>query len=202
MTGKYVFISYKVEEYDAAKAVKDHLEENLIPCWMAPMSIKGGMSYAQEIPPAIKNCGVFLLILSEKAQESKWVPREVDQAINNEKLVMPYMLENCPLRDDFSFYLTNVQRYEAFRDPEETLDRMTRDIQSALGITPPPKAISVEEPKKETPKKAKPVKKTVKKEKTARAKKKALPWLLAGGALLAILLLHRRIYGPVKMAVL
>ena len=60
MDGKYVFISYKVEEYDAAKAVKDHLEENAIPCWMAPMSIKGGMSYAQEIPPAIKNCGVFL----------------------------------------------------------------------------------------------------------------------------------------------
>ena len=189
MSGKYVFISYKVEEYNAAKAVKDHLEANAIPCWMAPMSIKGGMSYAQEIPPAIENCSVFLLMLSEKAQESKWVPREVDQAINHEKLIMPYMMENCPLRSDFSFYLTNVQRYEAFRDPEETLDRMTRDIQNALGITPPPKTVPAEEPKKEKPKKAKPVKKTVKKEKPPKTKKKALPWLLAGGFLLAILLL-------------
>jgi len=185
---KYVFISYKVEEYDAAKAVKDHLEANGIPCWMAPMSIRGGMSYAQEIPPAIRDSSVFLLMLSEKAQASKWVPREVDQAINCGKLIMPYMMEDCPLRSDFSFYLTNVQRYEAFRDPEETLDRMTRDIQNALGILPPPKEEPAEEPAAEKPKET-PKPKPVKKEKKpADKKKKLLPWLLAGGLLAAVLL--------------
>ena len=184
MDGKYVFISYKVEEYDQAKAVKEHLEENGIPCWMAPMSIRGGLSYAQEIPPAIQRSSVFLLILSEKAQASKWVPREVDQAINCGKTIMPYMLENCPLRNDFSFYLTNVQRYEAFRDPEETLQRMTRDIQNLLGITPPAR----EEPRQEQPKKAAPAPKPPRKEKKPAAgkKKKKLSWLL--GSVLAVLL--------------
>ena len=185
MDGKYVFISYKAEEYDKVKPIKDHLEANGIPCWMAPMSIRGGMSYAQEIPPAIQNSGVFLLMLSEKAQASKWVPREVDQAINCSKLVMPYMMEDFPLRSDFSFYLTNVQRYEAFRDPEETLARMTRDIQNALGIVLPVKeeivteAVVVEIPK--TPSKPK------KEKKPKSTNKKPLRWILCG-LLLAVLL--------------
>ena len=192
MDGKYVFISYKVEEYRQAKAVKDHLEANGIPCWMAPMSIRGGLSYAQEIPPAIRGCSVFLLMLSEKAQESKWVPREVDQAINCEKVIMPYMTENCPLRSDFSFYLTNVQRYEAFRDPEETLARMTRDIQKELGITPPPpKEVEVaqEPPVAETPKAPKKPKPPKKEKPCNCRKKKLLPLLLCGGLLLAALLI-------------
>lgn len=194
MKGKYVFISYKVEEYTQAKAVKDHLEKNGVPCWMAPMSIRGGLSYAQEIPPAIRDSSVFLLILSARAQESKWVPRELDQAINCGKLIMPFMLENCPLRNDFSFYLTNVQRYEAFRDPDETLSRMTRDIQNALGIIPPPKeAPPKEEPPREAPRKEpqrEPVRKAPPKpprkesKPVAAKKKKLLPWLLVGGAVL------------------
>lgn len=196
MDGKYVFISYKAEEYDQAKAVKDHLEANAIPCWMAPMSIAGGMSYASEIPPAIEGCSVFLLMLSEKAQQSKWVPREVDQAINCEKVIMPYMMEKCKLRSDFGFYLTNVQRYEAFLDPEETLARMTRDIQRELGITPPIKAQPAEEEPKtveapavkavEAPAKTK----QTKKEKPCNCKKKKwLPLILCGGLLLVALLI-------------
>ena len=66
---------------------------------MAPACIPGGSSYAVEIPQAIRECKVFVLILSEKSQLSKWVPRELDQAINAGKTVMPFMLENCSLKD-------------------------------------------------------------------------------------------------------
>jgi hypothetical protein len=188
--GKYVFISYKVEEFDQAMAVKNHLEANYIPCWMAPMSIRGGQSYAQEIPPAIHNCSAFVLILSRKAQESKWVPRELDQAINSEKVVLPYVVENCPLRSDFSFYLTNVQRYDAFREPEAALDRMTTDIQRLLDITPPPPPEESEpevpaEPPKPKVVKPKPPKKEVK---PTGKKKLPLP-LIIGGAVLVVALL-------------
>ena len=119
---KDVFISYKAEEFDDANWVKSVLEKNGVSCWMAPMCIKGGLSYATEIPRAIRNCKVFVLILSEKAQLSKWVPRELDQAINENKIIMPFMLENCSLKDDFNFYLDlnlkvdkNIEGYENFK---------------------------------------------------------------------------------------
>lgn len=147
MEKKQVFISYKSEEFDEALWVKNTLEQQGITCWMAPMSITGGASYAAEIPAAINNCRVFVLILSEKVQKSKWVPRELDQAINANKVIMPFMLEDCQLKDEFKFYLSNIQRYFAYQDKLATMDIMSREIRSILGIPDPP----VEKPAEPVP---------------------------------------------------
>lgn len=131
---KDVFISYKAEEFEDANWVKTVLEQNGISCWMAPMSIKGGSSYASEIPQAIRECKIFVLILSEKAQKSKWVPKEIDQAINENKIVLPFMLENCSLKDDFNFYLTNVQRYAAYENKSKAIEKMLIEIKAVLNV--------------------------------------------------------------------
>lgn len=151
MGEKQVFISYKSEEFDEANWVKTVLETNGISCWMAPMCITGGSSYAVEIPQAIRNCKVFVLILSEKSQTSKWVPREVDQAINENKIIMPFMLENCKLKDDFNFYLTNVQRYAAYESKVVAIEKMLREIKAILGIKEAPQQ---EAPQQAAPKQA------------------------------------------------
>lgn len=155
MEKKQVFISYKSEEFDEANWVKTVLETNGISCWMAPMCITGGSSYAVEIPQAIRNCTVFVLILSEKSQMSKWVPREVDQAINENKIIMPFMLENCKLKDDFNFYLTNVQRYAAYESKVTAVEKMLREIKAILGIADPAK--QEEPPKTEQQKQTTPI---------------------------------------------
>ena len=147
MEKKQVFISYKSEEFDEALWVKTALEQQGISCWMAPMCITGGASYAAEIPAAINNCSVFVLVLSEKVQQSKWVPRELDQAINAGKIIMPFMLEDCELKDEFKFYLSNIQRYFAYQDKPGTMAIMSREIRSVLGIPEP----VVEEPPVEQP---------------------------------------------------
>ena len=134
MENKDVFISYKSEEFDDALWVKNRLEECGISCWMAPMCITGGASYATEIPIAIQNCKVFVLILSNVVQKSKWVPRELDQAINADKIIMPFMIKECTLNDEFSFYLSNVQHYVAYVDRAETLKKMIAEIKNYLGI--------------------------------------------------------------------
>ncbi len=128
-----VFISYKTEEFDEANWVKTTLETNGISCWMAPLSIPGGSSYAVEIPQAIRAAKVFVLILSEKSQLSKWVPRELDQAINSEKMILPFVLEDCPLKDDFNFYLSNVQRYAAYENKAQAIEKMITRIKAVIG---------------------------------------------------------------------
>ena len=64
---KEVFISYSTKDQIQAETVRDILEKNAIPCWMAPRDIPGGSNYTKEIPIAIRNCKVFVLILSEIA---------------------------------------------------------------------------------------------------------------------------------------
>ena len=133
MANKDVFISYKAEEIEEASWVKSVLESNGISCWMAPSCIPGGSSYAVEIPQAIRQAKVFVLILSSKAQSSQWVSREVDLAINEGKIVLPFMLENCALKDDFNFYLTNVQHYAAYENKLAAAEKMINEIKALVG---------------------------------------------------------------------
>lgn len=146
MTKRDIFISYKTEDFETASWVRSVLETNGVSCWMAPADIPGGSSYAVEIPLAIQGCVVFVVILSERAQESKWIPKELDQAINLGKVVMPFMLENVPLKDDFNFYLSNVQRYAAYESKTQAIEKMLREIRAVLNVKkeeaeiPPPPA--------------------------------------------------------------
>ena len=132
MQEKDVFISYNSKEAEEANWVKSVLENNGISCWMAPACIPGGSNYASEIPKAIKNSKIFVLILSAKAQDSMWVTKEVDRAINEGKIILPFMLENCALRDDFNFYLTNVQRYAAYENKVAAARKMVNEIKALI----------------------------------------------------------------------
>ena len=178
-----VFISYKSDEFDEANWVKTTLETNGISCWMAPMSITGGSSYAVEIPQAIRTAKVFVLILSEKCQLSKWVPRELDQAINENKTILPFMLENCPLKDDFNFYLSNVQRYAAYENKVAAAEKMIREIRAIIGSKEPSK--DTEKKEAPAPEKAKPAPQK-KEEKAEKQKKKIKPLFIIIPALLLI----------------
>ena len=178
-----VFISYKSDEFDEPNWVKTTLETNGISCWMAPMSITGGSSYAVEIPQAIRTAKVFVLILSEKCQLSKWVPRELDQAINENKTILPFMLENCPLKDDFNFYLSNVQRYAAYENKVAAAEKMIREIRAIIGSKEPSK--DTEKKEAPAPEKAKPAPQK-KEEKTEKQKKKIKPLFIIIPALLLI----------------
>ncbi len=139
-----VFISYSTKDMTQAEMVRDVLEKNGIPCWMAPRDIPGGSNYAREIPVAIKGCQVFVLILSENAQSSNWVIKELDSAVNCGKVILPFMLEDCPLSDEFNFLLTGAQRYAAYQKKAEVLNTLVSRIKAITGPAP-------EEPKAEVP---------------------------------------------------
>ncbi len=127
-----VFISYKSEEYSDALWVKNVLEENRISCWLAPGSIPLGSSYAEQISYAIKGCKVFVLILSQNSQNSIWVKKEIDMALNNGKTVVPFAIENCKLESAFDFYLCDVQRCNAYLDKARAMREMIDRINAVI----------------------------------------------------------------------
>ena len=129
-----------------ATLVKNVLTDNGIPCWMAPDSIPIGSSYASEIKVAIENCTVFVLVLSEKAQSSAYVEKELDSAITGHKIVYPFMIENCKLNDAFDFYLSNVQRHNAFESKSAAMEKMVREIKALFGATEPGTPIVADAP--------------------------------------------------------
>ena len=128
-----VFISYSSKEYDKANALRQVLETNGITCWMAPQSIPSGSDYSREIPKAIKECDIFLLVLSKASQVSRWVPKELDNAINEGKIIIPFHVDDSILSDAFNFMLPNVQRIEAFNRLSEAYRQLVIYIKSLKG---------------------------------------------------------------------
>ena len=130
-----IFISYSSCDYDIAQTIRKVIENNYIECWMAPESIPMGSDYACEIPDAIEKCSVFLLVLSCSAQESNWVPKELDLAITYSKPIIPFQIDNEILTKPFNFRLTNIQRIEAFHNLEHAYEQLLDRIGIQIGLT-------------------------------------------------------------------
>jgi len=138
-----VFISYSTKDQNQAETVRSVLENNGISCWMAPRDIPTGSNYTKEIPIAIRDCQVFVLILSQNSQNSHWVLKELDSAVNHAKVILPFMLENCQLNEEFNFLLTGAQRYEAYKKKSDSLEALITRIRA---ITNPQTESSVQNP--------------------------------------------------------
>lgn len=129
---RQVFISYSTKDQLQAEAVRNVIEQNGISCWMAPRDIPGGSNYTKEIPHAIRDCQAFVLMLSQNAQTSPWVLKELDRAVNEGKTILPFQLEDITLNDEFNFLLTGAQRYDAYQKKSEALQLLIARIQAII----------------------------------------------------------------------
>ncbi|MBS3751564.1 MAG: TIR domain-containing protein [Anaerolineales bacterium] len=108
-----VFVSYSTKNKDAAQAVVSGLEEQGLRCWIAPRDILPGTPYGESIINAIQGCRIFLLILSEDANGSRQVLREVDHASSLDKDILPFLIETMQPSGSMAYYLGPEQWLEA-----------------------------------------------------------------------------------------
>ncbi|MGN0437037.1 MAG: TIR domain-containing protein [Lachnospiraceae bacterium] len=132
MKQKTVFVSYSSKDKILVNKIIDMIEDMGISCWKAPECIPAGSSYAREIPKAIANCRVFLLMLSSTSQDSIWVEKEIDNAITHRKTIIPLALDDEPLNDAFLFYLNNVQMVSYYHNPERAIESLKNQLNALL----------------------------------------------------------------------
>lgn len=128
-----VFISYSSKQLEEAKAIRQVLADAGISCWMAPDSIPGGSQYWQEIPIALANTKVLVLLLTPDAENSKWVPKEVNTAIENRSVVIPFQPFDYQNGAAFKFILSDIQIIRGwYYDEASRLDRLVLEVLKAL----------------------------------------------------------------------
>lgn len=125
-----LFISYSSKEYPIAKKVSDILESNDISCWMAPENIALRSNNASEIAEIITRCKAFLVIISENAQISQWVPKEIGLAITNDKFIFPLIIDNYPLSKEFEFYFSNLHLFFVNEINQKSLEPLIRSYKT------------------------------------------------------------------------
>lgn len=127
-----VFISFSTKNEDEAKRIHKILEDNGLSCWLAPFNIRGHHDFTADIPRAIRNSKVYLLLMSEDAQRSKWVPRELVTADDLDLPIFTLFIEDCTLQDRFKFILHNNQYYGYSDDRESQISRLIGEIKDYL----------------------------------------------------------------------
>lgn len=101
-----IFISYHSSNRLEAHELAAKLEVAGLSCWIAPESIPGGDSYGSVIMQAIKSSRVMVVVFSQRTNNSLWVPREVERAINYGLIIVPFRLENIMPSDSLEFFLS------------------------------------------------------------------------------------------------
>lgn len=121
LSDTFYFISYSTKDKVKAELIRKLLQENGAHVWIAPDGIPQGRDYSMIIPTTLRFTKNFVLILTDNSAKSKWVSREIDEAINNSatnlKIVLAdgFQLEQLKNYPDIGFYLNKVQissRYE------------------------------------------------------------------------------------------
>lgn len=105
-----IFISHKSEpDHPRALQIAGVLGDHGISSWLAPESVPPGADFAQEIPRALITCEYFLLILSEEAQNSIHVRKEIGIAQNLNKPFIILKVGDFPLSYTFQYLLQDNQ---------------------------------------------------------------------------------------------
>lgn len=112
-----VFISYPHQNKTVADAACAKLEAAGIRCWIAPRDIAPSTEWAGSIVEGIDHCRVMVLIYSAHANGSKQIHREVQQAFDGGKPVVPFRLEDVPPEGTMRFYMGSVHWLDALTPP-------------------------------------------------------------------------------------
>jgi hypothetical protein len=134
-----VFISYPHQEKAMADATCAKLEAEGIRCWLAPRDIAPSADWAASIVDAIDGCRVMVLIFSAHTNRSRQVSREVQQAFDGEKPVIPFRIENVTPEKSLRYYMGSVHWLDALTPPvEQHLGRLASAVQALLKATREP----------------------------------------------------------------
>lgn len=123
-----VFISKSTKDDIIAEAVCNVLEQNDIKCWMSPRNILGGMDYAEEISKGIKECKILLVIVSKNSNESKHVLNEINLAVEFNKIILPFKIDETEINESFKYYLDRTQAIHAFPEASSYFSTLVKNV--------------------------------------------------------------------------
>jgi TIR domain len=127
--GYSAFISYASENREKADEICSSLEQRGLVCWMAPRDVRAGREYADEIILGLERSAAVVLVLSEAANTSVFVLREVERAVSKEINVVPVRIEEVTPSPGLELFISGTHWLDVWRgDWDDHMDRLVRDL--------------------------------------------------------------------------
>jgi hypothetical protein len=103
------FVSHSSNDVEVAMELVESLENSGKKCWIAPRNIAPGSDYPTELVRAIKRCKCIIVLISESANRSDPVKRELELAYRYNKPIFPVRLEDVPPGPELEFFVSSLQ---------------------------------------------------------------------------------------------
>lgn len=136
-----VFISYSRKDYvdDAGNVlsnnillnIKDNLKASGISYWFDEEGIYSGDEFASVITNAIRKSRIFLFISSVNSNQSRWTSNEISTALEFEKPIIPFRIDNSPYNDSVMMKIVSFD-YIQCNDVEKAMSKLLRAIKHHL----------------------------------------------------------------------
>jgi hypothetical protein len=144
-----VFVSYSQVDKTVADAVVAGLEGDGIRCWVAPRDILPGTSWGDAIVEAIAASTAMALILSANSNASRQVIREVERAVANGVVIVPFRIDETDPTGAMAYFLGTEHWLDALTPPmQRHIGRLSSAIKSLLsgevrpgGLDQPPPSL-------------------------------------------------------------
>jgi formylglycine-generating enzyme required for sulfatase activity len=136
-----VFISHASADAPLALRICEGLESRGVACWIAPRDVQAEGTYGTEILKGLRECDVFLIIVTDRAAESQQVEREAERASHYKKRIIPLTVGDSDAGPQLEFYIAGRQRFLCSPTPDERfLDRLADAMRGGTVAHPMPAA--------------------------------------------------------------
>ncbi len=124
MISDTIFFSYSRDDSEFVLNLAKNLRQSGANIWLDQLDIKPGTRWDKSIETALKNSTTLLVVLSKKSVESTNVMDEVSFALEENKTVVPVLLEEC----DIPFRLRRLQFADFSKDQNKGLQTLAEAL--------------------------------------------------------------------------
>lgn len=140
-----IFICHAGENADIAHLICTELEKNKIKCWIAPRDTEAG-NFMGSLTKAIKNSTILVLVFSESANQSPYVMREIQKAVDLNIPIIPFRISEAKPSEEMEFAISSQHWIDGFSgDMDNNIDILLSKVKEKLKINNtelPPKPIN------------------------------------------------------------
>lgn len=104
-----IFISYSRRDQEFVTRLASDLNAHVAGVWFDQSDIQAGENWHDEIMEGIQDCKAFILVLSPDAVASKYVPEEVNKALELGKTIFPVIYRPVKLTGRFESLVEEIQ---------------------------------------------------------------------------------------------
>ena len=110
-----VFFSYSTRDLRIVQFVQQMLAGTQVQVFVAEYDVAPGKALAPAVVGAIKECDVFVLLWTQNARTSDWVPQEIGIAKGHGKTIIPVVLQQgLPLPG----FISDLKYLDVPKDPD------------------------------------------------------------------------------------